>query len=680
MNIRFRFLYKKNSLILTSLLCLGALLAPSGVFAQAGQTWVWGYNSYGQLGNGSATESTTAVNPSNLLGIVQVAGKYGHALALKSDATVWAWGLNDNGQVGDGTSNNRFTPLQVAGLASIMQVAAGHYHSLALKSDGTVWAWGRDGEGQLGDENAHNEASPVQVHSLTGAVQVAAGEFHSLALKSDGTVWAWGHNYYGQLGNGTRDNKSKPILVPGLTGVVQVACGASHSLALKSDGTVWTWGRNIRGQLGDGTTTDRYSPLQVANLTSVVSLAGGVFTSLVVKSDGTVWGWGDNSGGQLGDGTYTSHSTPIQSSNLSGVVQVAGGFYHSLALKSDGTVAGTGYNNLGQLGTGNRIDSNVFVPVLHVTNQTYLASGTDFGISVQAAYLKTKVSASTLTQPLGKALSLSARLRNALGLPLYLKSLDFKLDGVAVGSAVTNGNGVATLPLSNPAQYSVGAHTVSVSFVGVPLLLSASSGSATVTITKADTSLSMKSVSGVFGQTKPLSATLKRKTDGALLSGQTITFSIDGTQVGQGTTDGTGIATLNYKIEDTLAIGAHTLTASFAGDGSHNPSSLNGTLTTTIESTKITASSVSGAVGSVVKLIGKLKRNSDGKYLAGKTLSISVDGMDVGTVVTDANGVGTLSYTIPSGLAVGVHTVSYAFAGDTQYSASANTTTTLTVK
>ncbi|MGB9849149.1 MAG: Ig-like domain-containing protein, partial [Moorellaceae bacterium] len=180
----------------------------------------------------------------------KIAGGDNHSLAVKSDGTVWAWGWNYYGQLGDGTTINHTTPMRVTNLTGVVAVAAGIYHSLALKSDGTAWAWGWNGYGHLGDGTTTNRTAPVQVQGLTGVVAVAAGGYHSLALKSDGTVWAWGRNYEGQLGDGTTTNRYTPVQVKNLTGVVAVAAGYYHSLALKSDGTVWAWGRNYEGQLG----------------------------------------------------------------------------------------------------------------------------------------------------------------------------------------------------------------------------------------------------------------------------------------------------------------------------------------------------------------------------------------------------------------------------------------------
>src|SRR6266496_4303223 len=80
-----------------------------------------------------------------------IAGGGGHSLALCSDSTVRAWGGNNYGQLGNGTNTNSIVPVQVSALSGITAIAGGGYHSLALKNDGTVRAWGDNIDGQLGD-------------------------------------------------------------------------------------------------------------------------------------------------------------------------------------------------------------------------------------------------------------------------------------------------------------------------------------------------------------------------------------------------------------------------------------------------------------------------------------------------------------------------------------------------
>ena len=157
------------------------------------------------------------------------------ALALSpaahaSGGTVLGYGNNQFGQVGNGTFSETGckcvqTPTLVAGLTGVTQVAAAENHTLALLADGSVRAWGYDVFGQLGDGGLTNQPSPVPVAGLGGAIAVAAGWSHSLALLGNGTVVAWGLNNRGQLGRGTTSGPEDckgapcskvPLPVPGL--------------------------------------------------------------------------------------------------------------------------------------------------------------------------------------------------------------------------------------------------------------------------------------------------------------------------------------------------------------------------------------------------------------------------------------------------------------------------------
>lgn len=333
-----------------------------------GTVWDWGYNYYGNLGNGTTTTTgclciPTPVQVSNLSGSIGVAEGADQTVALKSDGTVWDWGYNAFGQLGNGTVANSSVPVQVSGLSAATAIASGGDFSMALKSDGTVWAWGYNASGQLGDGNTINSSVPVQVSGLTGVTAIATGVYSAYALKSDGTVWAWGYNQDGELGNGGSGGKSTtPVQVSGLTGVTAVTAVATgsnneHGMALKSDGTVWAWGNGLSGQLGNGTTTSSTIPVEVSGLSGVTAIAAGDAHSLALKSDGTVWAWGYNYEGELGDGTTNTAgcgcvTTPVQVSGLTSAVAISAGLQDSAALKSDGTVWEWGDNLYGEAGNG----------------------------------------------------------------------------------------------------------------------------------------------------------------------------------------------------------------------------------------------------------------------------------------------------------------------------------------
>jgi YD repeat-containing protein len=122
---------------------LRTLLESRGDFAVIGEAsdgTVWGcrYNGYGGLGNGTSgnTSSTPAqtVGPGGsgyLTGITAVAASADHSIAVKSDGTTWTWGYNSNGQLGSGTTTNSSTPIPVSGLMGITSVAGGGWHSVA---------------------------------------------------------------------------------------------------------------------------------------------------------------------------------------------------------------------------------------------------------------------------------------------------------------------------------------------------------------------------------------------------------------------------------------------------------------------------------------------------------------------------------------------------------------------
>ncbi|MCX7710659.1 MAG: hypothetical protein N2484_12530 [Clostridia bacterium] len=322
------------------------------VIKSDGTVWAWGRNDRGQLGNGSNTESNVPiqVNNMNLLnGVTAVSGGLFHSLAVRSDGTVWSWGFNQYGQLGNGLSGpgtNSNLPVQVNNtnlMSSITAVSGGRFHSLARRSDGTIWAWGQQ---PLGDGTNIDSSVPVQV-SINNVTAISAGNRFSLAIRTDGTVWSWGINSNGQLGDGTNNpGAAAPVPVVNtnlMSSVIAIAAGSLHGLALRADGTVWAWGDNSEGQLGNGLSgpgTNSNVPVQVDNtdlMNSVIAIAAKGSHSLALKADGTVWSWGSNNNGQLGNGSAIPFSSiPVQVDNtnlMSRIVAISSGVEHSLALQ-----------------------------------------------------------------------------------------------------------------------------------------------------------------------------------------------------------------------------------------------------------------------------------------------------------------------------------------------------------
>jgi len=276
----------------------------------------WGYNLYGQLGDGTTTDRH---NPDFVDGLTRhltaVAAGFNHTCALTAVGGAKCWGFNGFGQLGDGTTTNRSTPDFVDGLTRrVTAIAAGGYHTCGVTSLGGLKCWGDNGNGQLGDGTTTNRSTPDFVDGLTrGVTAVAGGLYHTCALTDAGAVKCWGNNVSGQLGDGTTTERHTPDFVDGLThGVVAVTAGAYHTCALTDTGGVKCWGYNFYGQLGDGTTTQRLTPVFVDRLTrGVTAIAAGFGHACATTTAGKVKCWGSNGFGQIGDGKTTQRLTPI---------------------------------------------------------------------------------------------------------------------------------------------------------------------------------------------------------------------------------------------------------------------------------------------------------------------------------------------------------------------------------
>jgi len=335
-----------------------------------------GWNGLGAVGAGPPDYSAVPAQV-NLPGTASVAAGYLHSLAVKADGTVWAWGWNGFGQLGDGTIENRPRPVRVPGLTNIAMVVAGAYQSYAVTRDGAVLAWGLNHVGQLGDGTTVDHRVPVRIGGLPPIRALSSGAFHTLALADDGTVWAWGWNAFGQLGDGTTGDRHAPEQLPGLPAIHEIAAGAFHSVAVTSPGwKVLSWGLNHVGQLGDGTTVDHHEPTPVPGLDGVRDIAAGAYHTVALYDFRPVRAWGWNAFGQLGDGTTVDRHSPVVVAMDDSVQQVSAGLYDSFALTSDGTVKGWGSNAFGQLGNGGTAPAETIPTArLNLKNANLIAAG-----------------------------------------------------------------------------------------------------------------------------------------------------------------------------------------------------------------------------------------------------------------------------------------------------------------
>ena len=288
--------------------------ADSAAISPDGRVYTWGseYNDHSTWGT-SKRAPTLAKDPDGSgqgLHAVQVSVGWGLVMALDADGNVYTWGFNNYGQLGNGTATGDNSTTYAADPARVpdpkdtskafkaVQISAGGFHALAIGQDGAAWTWGYNKFRQLGDGSTTNRPRPKLVGNPSDSsqpfqvAQISAGAIHSLAVDQNGTAWAWGWNVYGQLGDGTTSNRSTPtrVLPPAGQGsagtglaTARTSGGYFHSLAIGRDGNAYAWGDNQYGGLGNGSATQSSMPTPVA-FNSALLITGVKFDQAAVGS------------------------------------------------------------------------------------------------------------------------------------------------------------------------------------------------------------------------------------------------------------------------------------------------------------------------------------------------------------------------------------------------------------
>jgi alpha-tubulin suppressor-like RCC1 family protein len=274
-----------------------------------GDSYCWGANNIGQLGNGSIVGTqicnTAACSPTptkvGLIGVAQFATGGDHACAIMLGTALYCWGANDFGQLGDGTQTApqtctgrpcQPTPQLVPGLSNVTSAGAGVQHTCAVALN-TVYCWGANGSGQLGDgTTGPNRRNPTAVTLAATPTEVATGRSHTCAVLIDHSLWCWGFNGYGQLGINSTTNTDTPTQVTALgTMVAHVGAGQDHTCALLLDNTTWCWGASTYGQSGPASPNGYLFPIHVT-VGPAVAISANNTRSCALLVDGSVWCWG----------------------------------------------------------------------------------------------------------------------------------------------------------------------------------------------------------------------------------------------------------------------------------------------------------------------------------------------------------------------------------------------------
>ena len=330
-----------------------------------GRVYCWGYNQFGQLGDGTRTNRSSPQVVAGTVRFVQVSAGAYHTCAVTADNRAYCWGSGDDGQTGFG--GDLLTPTAVPGGRRFVRIRAGSHHTCGVNPYEVGFCWGESAFGELG--GGDNYIQPVRVAGGLNFRSVIAGGAFTCGVTTSNKGYCWGYNYYGALGDGTRINRSKPVAVAGGLSFRSVIAGGglieevygevvdeAHTCGLTTDNLAYCWGYDGYGELGNGSSsTTQVKPSRVLGGLHFGQLIAGFYHSCGVTTTKVAYCWGLGYNGQLGNGT-TSYSRNVPTKVAGGLlfagVSAGPAGSHTCGITTGNKIYCWGDNGFGQLGDG----------------------------------------------------------------------------------------------------------------------------------------------------------------------------------------------------------------------------------------------------------------------------------------------------------------------------------------
>ena len=205
--------------------------------------------------------------------------------ALKQDGSVWAWGSNSYGQLGDGTTTNRSQAVQVDISEPVVDVIGRQNYAVFLTESGNLYGAGdgfgttpvliTDGVSAIARDCDYSDYFTAQkgqtlyyyYRSSVARTVPVQGSGHVVGLDNyfyiqDGSVFGCRTNNCGQLGVGDTAHREDYVQMRKITGARQVWNFATTTFIQTADGFYGT-GRNANRELANLTTENSTVPVRI---------------------------------------------------------------------------------------------------------------------------------------------------------------------------------------------------------------------------------------------------------------------------------------------------------------------------------------------------------------------------------------------------------------------------------
>ena len=300
------------------------------------------------------TDSATNTSSSNVTHIEPttiVSGSY-HTCALYNEGSVKCWGYNLYGQLGQGSTTNLgdnanegggYLPIVNLGTGrTATAIVAGLHHTCAKLDNGQVKCWGRNNGGQLGRGNTASIGDgPGEMGDSLQAINFGAGRsasqifafgYMTCSILDDASTKCWGQNTYGQLGLGNTNSRGDAANEMG-DSLAAINFGTGRTATMLTGGldfmcarldnsTVKCFGRTTYGQVGYESTTnnigdavsetgDSLAAVNLGTGRTVKFLASGYTHSCAILDNDAIKCWGRNNRGQMGNGSIAGANAAL---------------------------------------------------------------------------------------------------------------------------------------------------------------------------------------------------------------------------------------------------------------------------------------------------------------------------------------------------------------------------------
>jgi uncharacterized repeat protein (TIGR02543 family) len=302
--------------------------------------FAWGTNSYGSAGNDSNTQIFQPVEITSNFAlledetIVQMNNTQNSAYAITSFGRLFTWGFNSNGQLGNGTTDHQWLPVDITDRLNLLEdelvidMAYGTVHSIILTNQSRVFTVGSNYQGQLGLGYTSSGTTAIQNINSSFTLQtddqiigVEASRYSSFVFTALGDVFGFGVDSIGQFGIETYT----PVLTPiNLTDAYDLAEGeviagvkaTSNNVFFKTtSGRLLAIGYNNNNSLFVGEEIDRFNiatdiiPYIPYDFQKIVFAYN---QTIVFTTDGQLYYIGTNANYESGIGNTFAITEPYQ--------------------------------------------------------------------------------------------------------------------------------------------------------------------------------------------------------------------------------------------------------------------------------------------------------------------------------------------------------------------------------